>query len=200
MRFQQSTPFGITIREGACPKCNGTGKIVKEKCENCSGKGYKRTQKTITIKIPAGIDDGQTLRMRGEGNAPLRDGINGDLNVHISVSSHQILTRKGNDLYMDLYLPFTTTLLGGKVEVPLVKGSYTLTVPELTPSGTMMRLKGRGVKVLNRDSYGDLFITIKAECPKSLNKNSKALIEQLASGYSDNDYIKYSNFLKKMKR
>lgn len=200
VRFQQSTPFGITIREGACPKCNGTGKIVKEKCENCSGKGYKRTQKTITIKIPAGIDDGQTLRMRGEGNAPLRDGINGDLNVHISVSSHQILTRKGNDLYMDLYLPFTTTLLGGKVEVPLVKGSYTLTVPELTPSGTMMRLKGRGVKVLNRDSYGDLFITIKAECPKSLNKNSKALIEQLASGYSDNDYIKYSNFLKKMKR
>ncbi len=200
VRFQQSTPFGITIREGACPKCNGTGKIVKEKCENCSGKGYKRTQKTITIKIPAGIDDGQTLRMRGEGNAPLRDGINGDLNVHISVSSHQILTRKGNDLYMDLYLPFTTTLLGGKVEVPLVKGSYTLTVPELTPSGTMMRLKGRGVKVLNRDSYGDLFITIKAECPKSLNKNSKALLEQLASGYSDNDYIKYSNFLKKMKR
>ena len=200
VRFQQSTPFGITIREGACPKCNGTGKIVKEKCENCSGKGYKRTQKTITIKIPAGIDDGQTLRMRGEGNAPLRDGINGDLNVHISVSSHQILTRKGNDLYMDLYLPFTTTLLGGKVEVPLVKGSYTLTVPELTPSGTMMRLKGRGVKVLNRDSYGDLFITIKAECPKSLNKNSKALLEQLASGYSDNDFIKYSNFLKKMKR
>ena len=200
VRFQQSTPFGITIREGACPKCNGTGKIVKEKCENCSGKGYKRTQKTITIKIPAGIDDGQTLRMRGEGNAPLRDGINGDLNVHITVASHQILTRKGNDLYMDLYLPFTTTLLGGKVEVPLVKGSYTLTVPELTPSGTMMRLKGRGVKVLNRDSYGDLFITIKAECPKSLNKNSKALLEQLASGYSDNDYIKYSNFLKKMKR
>ena len=200
VRFQQSTPFGITIREGACPKCNGTGKIVKEKCENCSGKGYKRTQKTITIKIPAGIDDGQTLRMRGEGNAPLRDGINGDLNVHITVASHQILTRKGNDLYMDLYLPFTTTLLGGKVEVPLVKGTYTLTVPELTPSGTMMRLKGRGVKVLNRDSYGDLFITIKAECPKSLNKNSKALLEQLASGYSDNDYIKYSNFLKKMKR
>ena len=200
VRFQQNTLFGTTIRESVCPKCEGTGKIVREKCEACSGKGYKRTQKTITIKVPAGIDNGQTLRMRGEGNAPLKEGINGDLNVHITVASHPILTRKGNDLYMDLYLPFTTTLLGGKVDVPTLNGNYSLTIPELTPSGTMMRLKGRGVKVLNKDRYGDLLITIKAECPKSLSKNSKALLEQLASGYNDNDYTKYNNFLKKMKK
>ena len=84
--------------------------------------------------------------------------------------------------------------------MPTLNGNYSLTIPELTPSGTMMRLKGRGVKVLNKDRYGDLLITIKAECPKSLSKNSKALLEQLASGYNDNDYTKYNNFLKKMKK
>ncbi len=200
VRFQQNTLFGTTIRESVCPKCEGSGKIVKEKCEACSGKGYKRVQKTITIKVPAGIDNGQTLRVRGEGNAPLKDGINGDLNVHISVASHSILTRKGDDLYMDLYIPFTTTILGGKVDVPTLNGNYSLTIPELTPSGTMMRLKGRGVKVLNKDKYGDLLITIKAECPKSLGKNAKSLLEQVASLYNDNDYTKYNNYLKKMKK
>ncbi len=200
VRFQQNTMFGTTIREGVCPKCEGTGKIVKEKCDICSGKGYKRVQKTISIKVPAGIDDGQTLRVRGEGNAPTRDGINGDLNVHISVAQHSILTRKGNDLYMDLYLPFTTTLLGGKVDIPTLSGTYSLTIPELTASGTMMRLKGRGVKVLNKDRYGDLLVTIKAECPKSLGKEGKSLLQKLSENYGDGDYSKYSTYLKKMKK
>lgn len=200
VRFQQNTMFGTTIRESVCPKCEGTGKIVKEKCDSCSGKGYQRVQKTISIKVPAGIDDGQTLRVRGEGNAPTRDGINGDLNVHISVAEHSILTRKGNDLYMDLYLPFTTTLLGGKVDIPVLNGTYSLTIPELTASGTMMRLKGRGVKVLNKDKYGDLLVTIKAECPKSLGKEGRALLQKLSENYGDGDYSKYSTYLKKMKK
>ncbi len=200
VRFQQSTMFGTTIRESVCPKCEGTGKIVKEKCDACSGKGYKRVQKTVKVKIPAGIDNGQTLRMRGEGNAPLKDGINGDLNIHISVGQHNILTRKGNDLYMDLYIPFTTTLLGGRVDVPTLNGNYSLTIPELTPSGTVMRLKGRGVKILNKDKYGDLLVTIKAECPKSLNKNTKEFLQNIASAYNDSDYTKYSAYLKKMNK
>ena len=200
VRFQQSTMFGTTIRESVCPKCEGTGKIVKEKCDACSGKGYKRVQKTVKVKIPAGIDNGQTLRMRGEGNAPLKDGINGDLNIHISVAQHNILTRKGNDLFMDLYIPFTTPLLGGRVDVPTLNGNYSLTIPELTPSGTVMRLKGRGVKILNKDKYGDLLVTIKAECPKSLNKNTKEFLQNIASSYSDSDYSKYSAYLKKMNK
>ena len=200
VRYQQNTMFGTTIRESVCPKCEGTGKIVKEKCDVCSGKGYKRVQKTVKVKIPAGIDNGQTLRMRGEGNAPLRDGINGDLNIHISVASHNILTRRENDLFLDLYLPFTTMLLGGKVDVPTLNGNYSLTIPELTPSGTVMRLKGKGVKLLNKDKYGDLLVTLKAECPKSLNKQTKEMLQNLANNYSENDYVKYSNYLKKMKK
>lgn len=200
VRFQQNTMFGTTIRESVCPKCDGTGKIVKEKCESCNGKGYQRIQKTVKVKVPAGIDNGQTLRMRGEGNAPTREGINGDLNIHISVAQHSILVRKGNDLYMDLYLPFTTTLLGGKIDIPTLNGNYTLTIPELTPSGTVMRLKNKGVKILNKDKYGDLLVTIKAECPKSLDKQTKDKLQEIANKFSENDYVKFGNYLKKMKK
>ena len=200
VRFQQNTMFGTTIRESICPKCNGSGKIVKDKCESCNGKGYQRVQKNVKVKVPAGIDDGQTLRLRGEGNAPTRNGINGDLNIHISVAQHNILVRKGNDLYMDLYLPFTTTLLGGKVDIPTLNGNYSLSIPELTPSGTVMRLKNRGVKILNKEKYGDLLVTIKAECPKSLDKDTKEKLEEIANNHSESDYLKFNNFLKKMKK
>ena len=136
--------------------------------------------------------------MKGEGNSPGGDGVNGDLNIRISVSPHKILIRKGKDLYLDLYLPFTLTLLGGKVDIPTLEGKYTLTIPELTPSGTVMRLKNKGVKELNRENRGDLLITIKAETPKSLDKQTKTKIQELAKEIGDNSYIKYNNFLKKM--
>ncbi len=199
VRYQQNTLFGTTIREAGCPKCNATGKIIKEKCSYCNGKGYEKSNKSIKVKFPAGIDDGQTLRMRGEGNAPVREGINGDLNIKVSVAPHKILVRKGNDLYMDLYLPFTTTLLGGKVDIPTLEGVYTLNVPELTSSGTVMRIKNKGVKMLNRESRGDLLVTIKAEVPKNLDKQVKSKLEELANVIGDSSYIKYNNFLKKMK-
>lgn len=199
VRYQQNTLFGTTIREAGCPKCNATGKIIKEKCPDCNGKGYEKSNKTIKVKFPAGIDNGQTLRMKGEGNAPVREGINGDLNIKVNVTPHKILVRKGNDLYMDLYLPFTTTLLGGKVDIPTLDGVYQLNIPELTASGTVMRIKNKGVKVLNRDSYGDLLVTIKAEVPKSLDKSAKAKLEDLASTIGDNSYTKYNNYLRKMK-
>lgn len=199
VRYQQNTLFGTTIREAGCPKCNATGKIIKEKCPDCNGKGYQKVNKTIKVKFPAGIDEGQTLRMRGEGNAPTREGVNGDLNIKISVLPHKLLVRKGNDLYLDLYVPFTTTLLGGKVDVPTLKGTYALNIPELTASGTVMRIKNKGVKALNRDYYGDLLVTIKAEVPKSLDKDTKEEIVRLSEKIGNNAYTKYNNFLKNMK-
>lgn len=196
VRVQQNTMFGTTIREAICPKCNGTGKIIREKCEKCNGKGYERVNKTVKVKVPAGIDDGQTLRMRGEGNAPTQEGINGDLNIRMNVAKHRVLVRKGNDIYLDLYLPFTTTLLGGKVVIPTLKGDYTLTIPELTASGTVMRLKNKGVKMLNRESYGDMLVTIKAEVPRKLDKETRTKIERLATEIGDDSYAKYNQFLK----
>lgn len=199
VRYQQNTLFGTTIREAGCPKCNATGKIIKEKCPECSGKGYQKVNKTIRVKFPAGMDNGQTLRMRGEGNAPTRSGVNGDLNIKVTVAPHKILVRKGDDLYMDLYLPFTTLLLGGKVEIPLVNDKYTLTIPELTASGTVMRIKNKGIKHLNKEGYGDILVTIKSEAPKSLDKDTKQKLQSLANDIGDGSYIKYNNYLKKMK-
>ena len=196
VRIQQNTMFGTTIREGVCPKCSGTGKIIKEKCESCGGKGYKKVQKQITVKIPAGIDDGQTVRMRGEGNAPLRKGVAGDINIRISVDKHKFLKRDGYDLMYDFYVPFTTMLLGGKVEIPLAKGTFTLDIKEGTQSGTVMKLKGKGVKVLNRESYGDLLVTLKSEPPKTLNRKQKDLLQELAGTFSESDFPKYKDFKK----
>ena len=197
VRFQQNTMFGTTIREAGCTRCNATGKIIKEKCSACSGKGYKKINKTLKVKVPAGIDDGQTIRMRGEGNAPVREGVSGDLNIRIAVTPHKILVRKGNDIYLDLYIPFTQTLLGTKVEIPTLKGPYTLTIPELTASGTVMRLKNKGVKILNREAYGDMLVSIKAEPPKSLDKATKKLLEELNAKIDPKAYSKYQNFLSK---
>ena len=200
VRYQQNTLFGTTIREAGCPKCNATGKIIKEKCSDCNGKGYQKVNKTIKVKFPAGLDHGHTLRIQNEGNAPTRaNGINGDLNIKISVAPHKILVRNGNDLTMDLYVPFTKTLLGGKVDIPTLKGNYALNIPELTPSGTVMRIKGKGVKSVNSSAVGDLLVTIKAEVPKSLDKDTKAKIEALAEQIGDGSYTKYNNFLRNMK-
>ncbi len=198
-RYVQNTIFGTSIREGACKTCNATGRIIKEKCSACLGKGYKKVNKDVSIKIPAGIDDGQTLRLRGEGNAPIRKGINGDLNVRIKVQPHKVLVRNGYDLHLDLSLPFTTCLLGGKVSIPTLKGKYELNIKELTQTGTIMRIKGKGIKHLDREAYGDLLVTIKSEAPKSLDKKIKSLLKDIEILSNDSDYTKYKAFLDKTK-
>ena len=196
-RFVQNTLFGTTVQEGPCKTCNASGRIIKEKCETCSGKGYKRVSKEISVKIPAGIDNGQTLRLKGEGNAPLRKGINGDLNIKIKVQQHKVLVRNGFDIELELNVPFTTCILGGVVSIPTLNGKYDLTIKELTQSGTVMRLKNKGVKYLNRDLYGDMLVTIKSEVPKSLDKKIKSLLKDIELLSSDSDYAKYKSFLDK---
>ena len=199
VRFTQNTIFGTTIREGVCKTCNGTGKKIKEKCADCSGKGYKKVAKSVNVKVPAGIDNDQILRLKGEGNSPLGKGVSGDLNVHIKVQPHKLLVRKGFDLYLDLNVPYTTCILGGVVQVPTLNGLYNLEIKELTQPNTIMRLKGKGVKLLNRDSYGDLVVTIKCEFPKSLDKKTKDVLKQVQLLSSDNDYTKYKTYLGKIK-
>ena len=137
--------------------------------------------------------------MRGEGNAPLREGVSGDLRIHVKVSPHKVLVRDKFDLHLELYVPFTLALLGGKVEIPTLNGPYMLEIKELTQSGTVMRLKGKGIKVLNRDSYGDLIVTVKTEAPKSLDKKSKQLLAQLSEEIPRQAYSKYEAYLKKIK-
>ena len=197
VRYSTNTFFGTTIREGICKKCNGTGKLIKEKCHKCGGKGYDKVKRTITVKIPQGIDNGQVLRMGGQGNAPVRDGISGDLNIKINVLPHKVLVREGNDIKLDLWLPFTTLILGDTVDIPTLQGNYSLKIPELTQSGTVMRLKNKGVKFLNREAYGDMLVTVKAEFPNKLDRKSKEAILNAQKHFSDNNYPKHKNLKNK---
>ncbi len=195
--YQQNTMFGRTITQGICKKCNGTGKIIKEKCATCSGKGYQKVNKVVSVNIPAGIDNGQIITMRGEGNAPVREGIAGDLHIVVNVLAHKLFVRKGYDLYYDLYLPFARLILGGKVDVPTLEGKYTIDIKECTQSGTIYRIKNKGVKVLKSTGYGDLIVTVKGEAPKNLDKRTKDLLKQIAESDDKSNYPRYSNFLDK---
>lgn len=196
--YQQNTLFGRTITQGICKKCNGTGKIIKEKCATCSGKGYQKVNKVVSVNIPAGIDNGQIITMRGEGNAPVREGIAGDLHIVVNVLAHKLFVRKGYDLYYDLYLPFARLILGGKVDVPTLEGKYTIDIKECTQSGTIYRIKNKGVKVLKSTGYGDLIVTVKGEAPKNLDKRTKDLLKQIAESDDKSNYPRYSNFLDKL--
>ncbi len=199
VRIQQNTMFGTTIRESVCPTCNGTGKKIKEKCEECSGKGYKKVPAQVRCKVPEGIDDGQTIRMRGEGNAPAGQGMIGDLNIKVSVAKHPIFKRDGDDLMFEMNVPFTTCLLGGKIEVPLTKGTRTITLDEGTKNGAIVRIKGEGVKNVHSSRKGDLIITIRSEIPKNLNKKAKDILLNLESKFDESDYPESKKFKQKMR-
>ncbi len=198
VRYTESTIFGRLTRTGICKSCNGTGKKIKTKCEHCNGNGYKKVTATINLDVPAGIDDGQTITMRGNGNAGVRGGANGDLQISVKVAPHKILTRDGYDLVMRLYVPFYTLLLGGKVEIPLARGKTTIDIPENTQSNTTVKLKGKGVKYLNRDTYGNLIVTLISEAPKSLTRSDKDLLKKLRDTMGENNFARYKSYKKDM--
>lgn len=200
VRTTQNTIFGTTVRESMCSSCNATGKIIKEKCSFCNGKGYNKANKEVAIKVPAGIDDGQVLRLKGQGNAPVRMGESGDLNVRIKVQPHKFLTRRGFDLLLELYVPFTTLLLGGDVQIPLLNSDYKLEIKELTQSGTIVRVKRKGLKYLNRESYGDLVITLRSEAPKAMDKKLKEALKLIEKSTKPADYPKHKKFVDDSKK
>ena len=196
--YTETTLFGRMVRQGVCKECNGTGKKVKVKCTSCNGAGYKKVNKVISIDIPAGIDNHQVITVRGGGNAGLRGGSNGDLHIIVNVKNHKLLERDGYDLKLKVYLPFYTLLKGGSVDVPLVDGYTTLKIPELTQSNTIFKIKGKGLKYLNRNVYGDLIVTVVGESPKSLSKEEKKLLDSLINGMNDSNFTRYKSFLKDM--
>ena len=200
VRFQQNTIFGTTIREGICQTCGGTGKRIKVKCSECAGKGYTRVTKTVTVKVPAGIDQDQVLRMRGEGNAPTSKGVAGDLNIKINVEKDKMLTRSGKDITLIVNVPYTTLILGGKVEIPTLDGKYMLEIKELTQSGTVMRLKGKGVKELHKETRGDMLVTLKSEAPKQLDKKVREKLKEIEELTKENMYPKYTSFTDNVKK
>ena len=175
----------LVPREENCAACGGTGKIIKEPCPECKGRGRVNKSKRIVVNIPAGIDNGQILTMRGEGEAGLRGGPAGDLYISITVRSHKLFTRKGSDLYITMDVPMTVAALGGDIQVPTLSGTVKYHIPEGTQPGTTFRLREQGIVRLNTTQKGDLMVKANIVIPKKLTAEQKDMIKKLADSLGD---------------
>ena len=179
----QRTPFGIFQTTTTCSKCGGEGEIVKDPCKTCKGKGIQSKTSTIEIKIPAGIDTGNHLRVPHQGNAS-PEGNPGDLYVVIHVAEHDTFKRDGADVYVEQSVPFTTAALGGEIDAPILGGTVTLTIPPGTQHGKVFRLREKGMRKLNSSEHGDEFVKVSIEVPEHLTSKQKELLEELHHTFS----------------
>jgi len=175
VRIQQ----GFFAVAQTCPSCQGSGKLVKNKCKKCHGEGYVHDHKTLSVKIPAGVDTGDRIRLAGEGEAGEPGAPHGDLYVRIRVKEHALFQREGNTLFCELPISFTKVALGGTIEVPTLDGRAALKIPAGTQSGQRFKLAGKGVKSVRSNRVGDLIVQVNVETPVKLNSEQKALLEQL---------------------
>ncbi len=187
--------------QDTCPDCRGTGRIISNPCKSCKGSGYVRTNKTITMTINPGIDNGNTIVMRGLGNEGKNGGPAGDLYVDVHVQSHKSFVREGNNLYLDLPITVSEAILGANVDVPTLEGSVKLEIPEGTQNGKVFTIKDKGVPYYNApDRKGDLIITVNVEIPKGLSEKQKELIRSFAELSGESNYQKQSKFFKNIKK
>ena len=180
VRMQQQTMFGSFVNVQPCGTCEGEGTVVEEPCLACKGKGVALTQRTINVNIPAGIDDGQVITMRGEGNAGKRGGPSGDLQIYVNVKPHKLFERLGYDLYIDLTIDMVQAALGDEIEVPTLDGKVRYKVAEGTQPGTVFRLKSKGIKHVNSNRTGDLYVRAAVEVPRKLDGRQKKLLKEFA--------------------
>lgn len=181
VRTQQNTILGSFTSTRPCSACRGTGKIIHDPCQECKGTGRLRKNTRIAVDVPAGIDNGQMISLRGNGEAGVRGGPRGDLYVSITVKPHRVFRRKGFDLYMEMPIPYTVAALGGSVMVPTLNGTVSCNIPAGTPSGKTFRLREKGIQVLHGNSFGDLLMTATVDVPKRLTDEQRQLLEQLAA-------------------
>lgn len=180
VRMQQ----GFFSVQQTCPTCQGSGKQIKDPCGVCRGHGRVQENKTLSAKIPAGVDTGDRIRLAGEGEAGINGGPSGDLYVQIQVKEHAIFTRDGANLYCEVPISFPTACLGGELEVPTLNGKVMLKIPAETQTGKLFRLRGKGVKPVRGGGVGDLLCKVQVETPVHLTKEQKALVEQLSASLS----------------
>ncbi|MBL8260295.1 MAG: molecular chaperone DnaJ [Candidatus Competibacteraceae bacterium] len=177
VRMQQ----GFFSIQQTCPRCQGRGTIIPEPCETCRGSGRVEEQKSLSVKVPAGVDNGDRIRLSGEGEHGEQGGPPGDLYVQIRVKPHPIFTREDNDLYCEVPIGFTTAALGGDLEVPTLDGRVSLKIPGETQTGKVFRVRGKGVKPVRGGATGDLLCRVNVETPVNLTKEQKELLQQFAN-------------------
>ena len=187
----QTTILGQMQTTRTCPNCHGEGKIITEHCETCRGKGKVKKATKIKVKIPQGIDDGQTVILRGEGAAGTKGGEKGDLFVTIHIKKHKIYTRKQSNVYCEIPVTITQATLGANLDIPMVDGSIEkCKIPEATQTGTKFRIKGKGFKNPNTSYAGDFIFTVIVQTPKKLSKEQRTLLEQLAKTMNEQPPVK----------
>lgn len=177
VRMQQ----GFFSVQQTCPKCHGTGKMVKEPCPTCHGGGRVKQNKTLNVKIPAGVDEGDRIRLSGEGEAGVNGGPTGDLYVVIHLKEHPIFQREGANLHCEMPISFSAAALGGEIEVPTLDGAAKMKIPAETQTGSVFRLRGKGIKPLRSSEHGDLMVHVVVETPVRLTEKQKELLREFES-------------------
>ncbi|MGM9928619.1 MAG: molecular chaperone DnaJ [Bacillus sp. (in: firmicutes)] len=200
VNVEQNTPFGRIVNRTTCSHCRGTGKYIPNKCTTCSGTGKVKKRKKINVKIPAGIDDGQQLRVAGQGEPGVNGGPAGDLYVVFHVREHEFFERDGDDVYCEVPLTFVQAALGDEIQVPTLHGKVSLKIPAGTQTGTRFRLRGKGIPNVHGRGQGDQHIIVKIVTPKKLSDKQKQLLKEFAdiSGETLDDHDQ--GFFAKMKR
>ncbi|MBR4101100.1 MAG: molecular chaperone DnaJ [Oscillospiraceae bacterium] len=199
IKVTQQTPLGAFSSSRPCPHCSGKGTIIRNPCQKCKGAGRVRVQKKVSLTIPAGINDGQTLRVTGEGDCGQNGGPTGNLNVGVTVRPHPIFTRDGYDIHCEIPITYAQAVLGDEITVPTIDGNVKFNISEGTQNGARTRLKGKGVKHLQRDMRGDQYVKLYIEVPKNLSKKQKELLKEFESSMSDKNYAKRRGFFDKLK-
>ncbi len=200
VQTRKQTPLGVFASTGPCPRCGGKGRIIHQPCKECYGTGMLRSRHTIEVKVPAGIDDGQTISIRGQGHAGKNGGPAGDLLITITVKPHELFRREGNSVLCEAPITFAQAVLGAELEIPTIDGKVKYTLPEGTQTGTTFRLRGKGIPLLNGRGRGDQYVTVYIETPKNLNKAQKEALIKFAESVGDSNYEDRKKFFKKYKK
>lgn len=198
---QQRTPFGVFQSQSVCPDCNGTGKHIKKACSSCNGKGYNRKHVTVDVKIPAGIQTGQSLRVSGKGERGVNGGPNGDLYIEINVLPHKQFKRDGNNILLEIPVTAVDATIGTSIDVPTIRGEVTMKIPAGTQDGTILRLRNEGApSIKNKNKNGDQLCTVKIKVDTHLTSKERELYEELqkleGKAGKENIWTKFKNTFK----
>ena len=191
---------GFFTIERTCPTCHGRGEEIRDPCPQCQGTGRKTRERTLSVNIPAGVEDGTRIRLAGEGEAGLRGGPPGDLYIFLSIKPHEFFQRDGADLFCRVPISMSTAALGGQIEVPTVDGGRTrVKIPEGTQSGKQFRLRGKGMPVLRSSKIGDMYIQVEVETPRNLTRKQKELLREFEKASTDNNHPQSSGFFSRVR-
>lgn len=199
VRTTQKTPFGQFQNISTCPHCGGSGQVIETPCPTCGGSGKVRKDVTLSVDIPAGVDNDSVISIRGQGEPGTNGGYAGDLYVVVNVAPHKLFTRRGNDLYIDLPITFAQAALGDTITVPTLSERVAYKVPAGTQPGTTFRLKGKGIQGLRNGRMGDLYVKVSIEVPTKLNSKQKKAIEEMGKVVDEDCYQKKKGFAETIK-